>query len=256
MAPRVKLYGIPASNAALTGQLALERKRIGYKRVDLIPVQHRVTMRLLGFSGSTVPGMVVDGRRVHGSTPIMRELDDLRPEPPLFPADPDRRRAVDDALAWGEHVWQRTFRYLLPYSLLRRPEALRSILEDSLMIVPTAIAVHTSRPTVWINSRLNRSSDETVRLKLSELPGMLDKIDELIGDGVLDAQEPGAADFMIAPTTRGLMWFEDLRPAIEGRPAAEHARTVAPRYPGAIGPVFPPEAVAALRSLTEPTELS
>jgi hypothetical protein len=40
------------------------------------------------------------------------------------------------------------------------------------------------------------------------------------------------------------MW-EDLRPLIEGRPAAEHARRLVPHYPGAIPPVFPPDALPA-----------
>jgi hypothetical protein len=52
---------------------------------------------------------------------------------------------------------------------------------------------------------------------------------------------------MIAPSTRALMWFEDLRPAVEARPAGEHALRVVPRYPGAIPAVFPADAVARLR---------
>jgi glutathione S-transferase len=39
------------------------------------------------------------------------------PEPPLFPADPDRRAAVEEAERWGERVLQpvprQLFRYLI-----------------------------------------------------------------------------------------------------------------------------------------------
>jgi len=98
----VKLYGIPASNAVLTVQLALEHKGIAYRRVDLLPVLHRVGMPLRRFGGVTVPGIVIDGRRVHGSLACLRALDELRTGPPLFPADPLRRREVVNAVSWGE----------------------------------------------------------------------------------------------------------------------------------------------------------
>ena len=74
---------------------------------------------------------------------------------------------------------------------------------------------------------------------------MFDHVDELIATGVLNAEEPGAADLMIAPSTCALLWWEELRPLLEGRPAADHARRVVPRFPGEIPPVFPRDAVPA-----------
>jgi glutathione S-transferase len=245
---QVKLYAIPASNAVMAAQLALERKGIPYKRVDQLPVLHRITMRLRGFEGSTVPGMAVNGRKVHGSRAIMRTLDELEPDPRLYPEDADQRAKVEEAVAWGEHVYQRAFRFLLPYSLLRRPEAVAEVLSDAQMSVPTSLVVRISKPAIYTNSLLNSSNDSAVRSTLANLPGMLDRVDALIGEAILNAEEPGAADAMIAPTTRALLWWEDLQPLIEGRPAAEHARRLVPHYPGAIPPVFPPEAIPALAS--------
>jgi glutathione S-transferase len=239
----VKLYGIPGSNAVLTVQLALEHKGVPYRRVDLIPVQHRIGMLMRRFGGMTVPGVVIDGRKVHGSVAIMHALDEARTGPSLYPADPSRRREVEDAVGWGEHTYQPTMRRLVPYALLRRPAALRSLLEDSRMVVPKGIAARTARPNVWVSSRYNRSNDGNVRRTLAELPAMLERIDAWIASGRLDASNPCAADFMIAPTTRALMWFEDLRPAIERRPAGEHALAVAPHYPGSFPPLFPADAL-------------
>ena len=243
----VKLYGIPSSNAVLTVQLAMERKGVDYRRVDLIPAQHRVGMLLRRFGGWTVPGAIIDGRKVHGSIAIMRALDEMRTGPALFPADPVRRREVEEALAWGEEKYQRSLRYLMPYALRRRPAQIRTLLEDSRMIVPRAIAARTARPNVWISSRYNRSTDENVRRTVSELPGMLERIDAWIVAGLLDAGDPGAADFMVAPTTRALMWFDDLRPAIESRPAGAHALRLAPHCPGHFPPLLPPDVVAKLQ---------
>jgi glutathione S-transferase len=241
----VRLYAIPASNAVLTAQLAIERKGMPYRRIDQLPVLHRATMRLRGFEGSTVPGLRVDGRRVHGSRAILRTLDELEAEPRLYPEDAGERAKVEEAVAWGEDVLQRAFRSLLPYSLLRCPEAVAGVLSDARMSLPTGLVVRVSKPAIYTTSLLNRSNDSGVRSTLAALPDMLDHVDALIGEGILNADEPGAADVMIAPSTRACLWWEDLRPLVEGRPAAEHARRVVPHYSGAIGPVFPPDAVPA-----------
>lgn len=241
----VRLYGIPASNAVLTAQLALQRKGIPFRRIDQLPVVHRMTMRLRGFDGSTVPGIAVDGCLVHGTRAILPFLDGLKPEPRLYPEDPQRRAAVEEAVAWAEHVYQRTLRYLLPWSLLQRPEAVASILEDALMAIPTSLAITLSRPAIYANSLINSSNEASVRRKLEALPGMFDRVDHLIANGVLNAAEPGAADVMIAPSTRAFLWWDELRPLLEGRPAGEHARLVAHRFPGAIPHVFPPDALPA-----------
>src|SRR3954463_5116378 len=213
----VKLYGIPASNAVLTVQLALEHKGIDYRRVDLLPVFHRVGMPLRRFSGTTVPGIVIDGRKVHGSLASLRTLDELRTGPPLFPADPLRRREVENALSWGEENYQPVARRLLPYSLLRRPSAVGSLLEGSRTIIPPGVLARIAGPAIFANSRIHRSNEQGIRKMLADLPGMLDRVDAWIASGLLNADDPGAADFMIAPSTRALMWFEDLRPVVEGR---------------------------------------
>ena len=76
---------------------------------------------------------------------------------------------------------------------------------------------------------------------LAALPGMLDRVDGWIAEGVLGSEEPNAADFQIATSVRLLLTMEDLRPAIEDRPCAALARRVVPEFPGHIGPIFPRE---------------
>ena len=89
--------------------------------------------------------------------------------------------------------------------------------------------------------------DARVRGDLAALPGMLDKVDEWIAEGVLGGQEINAADFQIAPTLRLAMTFDDLRPAIEKRPAGELALRAVPDFAGRFPPVFPPEWLEGLR---------
>ena len=67
----------------------------------LMPGPHAFIMLGLGFETMGVPAMKVDGRRVQGSRAISRALDEIVPEKPLFPADPKRRKAVQDAERWA-----------------------------------------------------------------------------------------------------------------------------------------------------------
>ena len=82
-----------------------------------MPGLHPVLVRFAGFEGFTVPALEVDGRKVQGSRPIARFLDEIAPEPPLFPREPGRARRVEEAERWGEQVLQpvprRLFRQLL-----------------------------------------------------------------------------------------------------------------------------------------------
>jgi glutathione S-transferase len=108
--------------------------------------------------------------------------------------------------------------------------------------------VKTSAPVIWGARRLNDSYDPNVRNTIAEIPAALERIDGWIAQGVLNGEELNAADFQIAPSVRLLMAFEDIRPAIEGRPAGELAKRVVPDAPGKIRPVFPAEWLKPLRA--------
>ena len=54
---QARLYVIPGSHPSRTVQAMLERKRIDYKRVDLMPVISKGVVRLAGFPGITVPAL-------------------------------------------------------------------------------------------------------------------------------------------------------------------------------------------------------
>jgi glutathione S-transferase len=78
-------------------------------------------VRLLGFRGSSVPALNLDGRRVVGTRAIARALEQQRSEPPLFPADPELRRRVEDAERFGAEVMQQFARHILWLALRRNP---------------------------------------------------------------------------------------------------------------------------------------
>ena len=90
-----RLFVIPGSHPSLAARLMLERKGIDYKRVDLVPVVSKAVLRAARFPGVTVPALKLNGRRVQGTRQIAQALDELHPEPPLWPADPEQRAKVD-----------------------------------------------------------------------------------------------------------------------------------------------------------------
>jgi len=243
----VKLYMLPGSHPSFAAALMLERKGIEYRRVDLVLTLHRTQLRALGFPGKTVPALRFDGRRVQGSRTISRFLDEVQPEPPLFPADPERRAAVEEAERWGDEVLQPAPRRLVVWALMHDRGAAATFLEGAKLPIPHVVAARTTTPFVWTSSRRNGATDAAVQADLAALPAALDRVDALIAEGTIGGDEPNAADYQIATSLRLMLCSDDLRPAIEGRPAAAFATRVVPRYPGSIGPAFPEEWLAPLR---------
>ncbi|HEV2790934.1 MAG TPA: glutathione S-transferase N-terminal domain-containing protein [Solirubrobacterales bacterium] len=248
---KARLYVIPASHPAIAAQLMLEHKGIAYKRTDLLPVVSKGVLRAVGFAGNTVPALKLDGDKVQGSRPIARELERLRPEPPLFPADPEKRAAVEEAERFGDEELQHPVRQLLWWSIKRNREPLRGYSEGAKIGMPIGLAMKTAAPIVALSARFNEADDENARKAVAALPAMLDRIDDWIEAGVLGGAQFNAADFQIAPSLGLAMTLDDLRPAIENRPAGALAKRIVPNYPGQMPPVLPPEWLAPLRA--EPT---
>jgi glutathione S-transferase len=241
-----KLYVIPGSHPSRSVMLMLDRKGIPYKRIDLIPVVSKGILRAERFPGVTVPALKLDGERVQGSLEISRELDRYQPEPPLFPEDPELRRRVEEAEAWGDEFQQKP-RRLSWWAFKRDREPMKSYSEGARLGVPVGLAVKTGGPIVALSARFNGSTDERVHADLSSLRDDLDRVDEWIVEGVIGGPEPNAADFQIAPSIRLLMTFEDLRPFIEARTCGEMAKRIVPDFPGKMPQVFPEEWLTGLR---------
>ena len=247
------LFVIPGSHPSRTAAMMLDRKGIAFRRVDLMPVIHKGVLRALGFPGTTVPALKLDGSRVQGSRAISRELDRVAPEPPLLPSDPAERAQVEQAEQWGEEVLQDAARRILWNALKRDRAPLASYSEGARLGVPIGLAVKTAAPIVALEVRLNEAADENVRADLAALPGMLQRIDDWIEAGVLGGDPPNAADLQIATSVRLLMTLQDLRPAIEARPAGELALRIVPDYPGDSPPVLPASWLEPLRRAPSPT---
>lgn len=244
---KVRLYTIPGSHPGTAVQLMLERKGIPFKRTDLFPVISRGVVRALGFPGPNVPAVKVDGRKVQGSRAIARELERLRPEPPLFPADPERRVAVEEAERFGDEELQHPVRQIIWWAFKHDRAPLRSYAEGAKLGIPIGVAVKTAAPIVALDARINEATDENVRADLAAFGGLLDRVDEMIAAGAIGGEQPNAADYQIAPSIRLAMTLQDLRPPIEARPAGKLAMRIQPRIAGDFPPILPPAWLEPLR---------
>ena len=231
------LYGIPASHPVYAATLMLERKGIAYKRIDLPQWFHRPLLRLLRVPGTTVPALVLDGRRLQTTKAIARALDEVRLEPRLVPDDP-RVREIE---TWCDGDFQQMGRRLVYWALANHREAVDSYLEGSHMILPRFMVKPLAPTVIRILARDHKARDEAVRQDLATLPGLLDRIDGWIAEGVLGGAEPNVADYQVATSLALLASHDDLRPLIAARPAGALMERIAPGYPGRMPPAFPPD---------------
>jgi glutathione S-transferase len=235
------LHAIPASHPCATVERALQLKGLPYRRVEHIPVAHKLTVRART-GESTVPTIVfTDGRPVAGSRAILHALEHLPPS--LLPADRARRRLVERAEEWGDQVLQPLARRVVWAAVSRRPETMMAYSASADLPVARALA-RVSAPLVARAARaLNGGTDPNVRADLAHLAHHLDRIDGWIGEGVLGGDEPNAGDLQLGPSVALLASVEDLAGVLADRPALTLARRWFPGYPEGAVPAgtLPPE---------------
>jgi glutathione S-transferase len=230
--------------------LMLDRKAIPYRRVDLVPGLHPLGVRIRGFPGNPTPIRRIDGathpslglldrigtvpalrfgpEKIQTNREIARFLERRHPEPPLFPRDAARRRAVEEAELWGDEVLQMAARRIVLAAGRRGVEELRDRGSRGrlgpLMSENETVRVVTAR----VSAQVFMATDSSERELLAALPAMLDSVDAWIAEGVLDSGELNAADLMIAPSLALLAYRTDLRPDIEARAAGAFLERVLP----------------------------
>jgi glutathione S-transferase len=222
--------------------LMLEHKGIPYRRVEFVSLTHPLAARLNGFDSGgerraangkrtplirfgdlfgTVPGLAADGERVSTNYQIARFLERAKPEPPLFPGDPMRRTAVEEAESWGNGELQMVARLIVIPAFLRDRTTFAKRSGDGRLgplLFRRELVRRLTAPMIATVFASSRGSDEA---HVSALPAMLDRIDGWIAAGVLGGEQLNAADFMIAPSLALIMYRTDLRPLFDGRPALQ-----------------------------------
>ena len=226
---KAKLYGIRGSAPSFSPELMLRHKGIPYRRVNLIPDRHRKRLPAKGFPGSTVPALLVDGRRVQTNRAIARALDEVVPEPRLLPTYRTARAEVEKAELFGDKVFQQAVRRIVLWSLVNDP--------DSVTPHPAIGALPIPR-NAWLRRRLTRRSLEVVGITdavvhddFKAVPEMIDRLEDYMDDGVLNGADLNSADFQIAPLIAALLGASYVATDVVDRPAASLASRVMPSHP-------------------------
>ena len=242
------LYSLSLSHPSAAVRGMLRRKGIPHRVVQLVPGFHPVALRGLGFRGTTVPAVVLDGRRTQGSCVISRELDAIRPEPPLFPREPQARRRVEEAERWGEQVLQNVPRRLFRFTAARDYEVRRWLAVD---VTGVPLGGVVARPSLQARlfARAAGADEAAVRADLATLGDHLAEVERLRAEGVIGGDEPNAADFQIASSLLSLAKLGDLAPHLHDHPAVRWAGTLLPALPGPTPRALPAEWLRPLAAL-------
>jgi glutathione S-transferase len=237
-----KLYVIPGSHACRAAMLMLEHKQVPYRLVEGTTGLHPLMSRLHGFGAhgetraaaarrtlglrigdllGTVPGLAADGRRVATNREIARFLDDRHPDPPLLPADPEERRAFEEAEHWANTELQMEARRIAVAWAVRDPAAMSRATADGRMghlLYRRAVARRLVIPLLRFPFAVDGAAEDD---PLADLPSKLSRIDAWIADGRLNGANPNVADFMIAPSLALILYRPDALALLAGRPALE-----------------------------------
>jgi glutathione S-transferase len=226
-APKLKLYVVHGSHPCAAVERALSLKALPYRVVEW-PQPLQAPIQQILFGARTVPALRVDGReKVSGSRAIMHRLEQLVPEPPLYPIE--RIDDVEEAERWGETVLQQVARRLAWSGLTRCPEAMVSYAQGARRPLPDSVVKRVAPIVIRLEYRLNHVTEEAVRSDLAALGSDLDKIDSWVEAGTIgDPEHPNAADLQIGSSIALLRTMADVRPLLHARPCARLADVVGP----------------------------
>ncbi len=230
MPPTLTLHAVGPSHPCMTADAALRLKGLEFERIDFQPGPHVEEMeKIYGEGNSTVPGLLVDGEPVHGSRAILARLEQLDPEPSLYP--PERAETIREAERWGDEELQDLGRRLPWGAMYFRPDAMGTFGGGEPLDPPgTDFAIKFARAS-W---KYHGITAERLAADLAGLPEKLDHVDGLAAEGVIDGDEATAADLQIGSTIRVLLTVGDLEPLIAGRAGERIARRWFPDYPGRV----------------------
>ncbi|MDQ3102841.1 MAG: glutathione S-transferase N-terminal domain-containing protein [Actinomycetota bacterium] len=226
--PTLTLHVLPPSHPSRAAEEAIKFKGLDFEKVVLVPGEHVAAMEgIYGVGRTTVPGMVVDGEAVHGSRAILARLEEIAPNPPLFPEP--IAAAVREAERWGDNELQQLGRNLGWGALHFRPESMGTM-GGAAPLDPAG----TDYAIAYVRASWKYHKITAVQLAadLAGLPAKLDHVDELAADGIIGGDAPTAADLQIGSTIRVFLILGDLRPLIAGRPCEKVAMRWFPDYPG------------------------
>jgi glutathione S-transferase len=100
----IRIWLIPFSTNVERVSLALGHKEISAEAVEVDPADRSEVVQVSG--QELVPVADFDGEIVADSPAILRRIEELYPDPPLWPATRSRRAEADVFIDWFNRVWK------------------------------------------------------------------------------------------------------------------------------------------------------
>lgn len=197
------LWQIEISHYSEKVRWALEHKGISHCRRSPLPGVHiPVSLWLTGGEQVTLPILQLDGRTIGDSTAAIAALEEHRPEPALYPADPDeRRRALELEDFFDENLGAYT-RILPFHDLLTEPDLFAELAAQS---VPGPLGKARGLVGFYANTytriRWGSGSDERAAEARAKIVAAFDRLEAELdanGSGYLVGERFSVADLTAA----------------------------------------------------------
>ena len=250
----IVLWHIELSHYNEKARWALDYKQIPHQRRVPMPGLHGVRAMMLTHGAQRrLPVLDLEGRRIGDSTAIIAALEEYRPEPPLYPADPaDRVRALELEEYFDEELAPSVRRFIWHYTL-PDPDAVAA----ALFTKPSPTRERLLRATAPVATRLVRAdysvNDDSAAQARAEIVAAMDRLEDelqpsgcLVGEGFSVADLTAAALFtpLLAPPERPyspdvvVPAVQELRDELEARPGGEWVSEMYARHRGASAEVL------------------
>lgn len=180
---------------------ALDYKDVPYRSRTPLPGIHMVVASWLTRGrGYTFPVLDIEGERIGDSSAIIAALEERRPEPPLYPADPDERRRALMLEDWFDRELGPNVRRFVFHELIRDPDRFAEVAGQA---APRAFEVMGPAghrvASVMIGTRYRARPDDLARRALEAVLDGFDRLDrELAGGEYLAGGSFGVADLTAA----------------------------------------------------------
>jgi glutathione S-transferase len=236
----VVLWHIEVSHYNEKARWALDYKRVPYELRTPLPGTHRLTaLRLTRGKHQRLPVAEIDGRRVWDSTAIIQALEAYRPDPPLYPADPDdRMRALELEDYFDEELAPRVRRLIWHYTLPDSDATVDAVLPDAgsvkrgLMRGTAPVARAMVRRDYSVDQPGADEAEAVIRAAMDRIESELDGGSYLVGDSFSVADLTAAALFTPLLAPPGRPWapktlvaeLQALREELEERPGGQWIR--------------------------------
>lgn len=178
------LWHLPVSHYSEKVRWALDHKRIPHDRRALIGGLHiPIALVITRGRSYTLPILELDGQSIGDSTEIIAALEQRYPDQPLYPTDPDERRAALDLEDWFDERLGPDIRRFVFHALREDQELFDKLAASQ---IPPALSRYSrlagAYGRAFTGLRYRTASDRNADEALGSVTAALDRLESELGD--------------------------------------------------------------------------